>query len=85
MPERPASHRARLGRPLAAFGRFWWDFVVGDTPELTLGAVVALVVVWALVDRAHRNALAVVALPVLVVAVLWFSLRRQTPGRRRPG
>ena len=31
------------GRLLRAFGHFWWDFLVGDTPELALatGGVVA--------------------------------------------
>ena len=69
------------GRPLAvrvlrAFYRFWWDFLVGDTPELFVAAllivgVVALCrIVWQL------NVLALVALPVLCSVALTVSLRR---------
>ena len=46
-----------------AFGRFWWDFLVGDTPELLIGVLIALGVVALLVKGAERNAVAVVALP----------------------
>ena len=27
---------ALLARGVRAFGRFWWDFLIGDTPELAL-------------------------------------------------
>jgi hypothetical protein len=35
-----------LWRGLVVFGRFWWDFLVGDTPEIFVGvlATVGLVV-----------------------------------------
>ena len=32
-------------RYLRAFGAFWYDFLVGDRPELFVGAIVALVLV----------------------------------------
>jgi hypothetical protein len=58
-----------LGRWVSAFGKFWWDFLVGDTPELFVG--VLLVVATALLLR-HDRAAAVAAVPlecaVLVVA-----------------
>jgi hypothetical protein len=69
----------RLRHAAAAFGRFLWDFLVGDTPELFV-AVVAVVLL-ALVLRHHRVA-AIVLLPVVVVAVLvssTFRGRRRTP------
>ena len=35
---------AGVGRVLRAFAHFWWDFLVGDTPELALatGIIVAV-------------------------------------------
>jgi hypothetical protein len=66
-----------LGRYLAAFGRFWWDFLVGDTPELFLGVLVVVAV--ALVLR-HDRAASVAAVPLLAVALLALSTYR---GRRR--
>ncbi len=32
-----APRRSLLHRCLVAFGHFWWDFLVGDTPELLIG------------------------------------------------
>ena len=63
-------------RAIKGFAMFWWDFLVGDTPELFIAAlvVVGLVafcrIVWQL------NTLALVALPVLCVLALGVSLDR---------
>jgi hypothetical protein len=56
-----------------AFGSFWWDFLVGDTPELFV-AVVAIVVV-ALLLRHHHTA-AVIVLPAMAIASLVASALR---------
>jgi hypothetical protein len=65
-----------------AFGRFWWEFLIGDTPELFVGAVGVLVVV-ALVCLDHRlRTVAAFVLPLLVTAVLGVSVWRAT--RRQP-
>jgi hypothetical protein len=37
-------------RYLTAFGRFWYDFLIGDRPELFLGPIAALVLVAILVN-----------------------------------
>ena len=37
-------------RYVRAFGAFWYDFLVGDRPELFLGPIVALVLAWLLVN-----------------------------------
>lgn len=58
---------ARLWRAVVAFGRFWWDFLIGDTPEVTVGVIV--VVVAALLLR-HQRIAAIVLLPVLVGSLL---------------
>jgi hypothetical protein len=60
-----------------AFGAFWWDFLVGDTPELFVATVV--IVVLALIVGHHR-VLAMILLPVLAVLFLVVSAYR---GRRR--
>jgi hypothetical protein len=67
---------------LAGFGHFWWDFLIGDTPELFVGAVVAVGLV-ALVCIDHRLRTAAAALlPLLVAGVLAGSVWRAS--RRRP-
>ena len=72
----------RLARRLAVgFGRFWWDFLIGDTPELFLG-VVAVVSFIALLCVDHRlRTLAAVILPFLVAAVLGASVWKASRAR----
>ena len=70
-------------RAVVGFGTFWWEFLVGDTPELFVGAVVVLGATGALcVDHGART-LAAVLFPAALVAVLGLSLlraaRRQAP------
>jgi hypothetical protein len=58
---------------LAAFGRFWWEFVIGDD------WLVALLVATAIGATAILAAAGVTAwwlLPLAVLLVLWLSLRR---------
>ena len=62
-----------VGRALQAFGRFWWDFLVGDTPELAVGALVVIGLAAAL---AGLGVAAAVLLPLAVVLVLAASVRR---------
>lgn len=71
---------AALGRAVRAFGRFWWDFVIGDTPELALAT--AAIVGLAFLLGGNRTVGAIV-LPVTAAAFLALSTWR---GRRRaPG
>lgn len=65
-------------RWLQSFGRFWWRFLVGDTPELFV-AVVITVVVTALLAKNVSTAAAWATMPVLVVTALVLSVLR---GRR---
>jgi hypothetical protein len=62
-----------VSRGLRAFGRFWWDFLVGDTPELTLTALVIVGAAFALAP--HRD-VALVVLPAVAVAALVVSAAR---------
>ena len=66
---------------LAAFGRFWWDFVVGDDWVVAFGLVVALALTGLV---AHDDVDAWWLLPLAVVGLLVFSLRRATTDRRAP-
>ena len=69
-----------LARAARAVGRFWWDLVVGDTPELAVATLAVVGVSFAL--RRHHVA-DVIVLPLLVVSALLVSTWR---GRRRaPG
>ena len=61
-------------RLLVSFGRFWWDFIVGDTPEIAVGVACLMVVGWFLARG--LSAAAVVVLPVAVIALLVASLYR---------
>lgn len=69
-----------LARGLKGFGMFWWDFLVGDTPEITIVVLVILGVVALASEVAHLNVLAYVALPVLAITALTISVARA----RRP-
>jgi hypothetical protein len=37
-------------RYMIAFGRFWYDFLIGDRPELFVGPIVALAVIGLLIQ-----------------------------------
>lgn len=67
-----------VGRAVRAFGHFWWDFLVGDTPELFVAMLVLVGLAFAL---RHDHVADVVLLPVLAAIALVGSAWR---GRRRP-
>ena len=58
---------------LAAFGRFWWDFVIGDD---WLVAVLVAAAIGATAILAAANIAAWWLLPLAVPVILWLSLRR---------
>jgi hypothetical protein len=60
-------------RRISAFGRFWWDFVVGDDWRSALGVAIAIGATAAL---AAEKVAAWWLLPVAVLLVLYASLRR---------
>ena len=60
-------------RRLAAFGRFWWDFVIGDD---WLVAVLVVAGIGATAALAAANVAAWWLLPLAVPVILWLSLRR---------
>jgi hypothetical protein len=58
---------------LAAFGRFWWDFVIGDDWRV---AVLVAAAIGATAALAAGDVAAWWLLPLAVPLILWFSLRR---------
>ena len=64
-------------RAVRAFGHFWWDFLVGDTPELALavGAIVGLAFL-----LSGEHVLGAILLPLVAAVFLFVSTYR---GRRR--
>ena len=60
-------------RHIAAFGRFWWSFVVGDD---WLAAALVAIAIGATAALAASGVAAWWVLPVAVVLVLYVSLRR---------
>ena len=66
-----------IARVVRAFGHFWWDFLVGDTPELAVatGAIVGLAFL-----LAGQRVVGAILLPLVTAAFLFVSTYR---GRRR--
>jgi hypothetical protein len=76
MPERQAPDQPRPlpARVLVGFGHFWWEFLIGDTPELFVGSVVLVgLVALVCVDHSLRT-FAAVAMPMLVAGLLAVSV-----------
>jgi hypothetical protein len=64
---------------IRAFGHFWWDFLVGDTPEVAV-ATASLVALAFVLGHQHAATVAAYVLPLLVTAFLVASAWR---GRNR--
>ena len=60
---------------LRSFGRFWWDFIVGDDWRVAAGVALGLAITAFL---AHRDLAAWWVLPTTVTLVLIASLRHST-------
>jgi hypothetical protein len=73
--------RGPEGRPLplrwvSAFGRFWWEFLIGDTPGLFVGAAAVIGVVALICVHPGARTFAAYLMPVLVALVVGLSVRR---------
>jgi hypothetical protein len=70
-----------LGRAVRWLGRFLWDFIVGDTPELALATGVIVAIAFML---AGTEWLGAILLPLLAAGFLLASTwrgRKRTPSR----
>jgi hypothetical protein len=70
-----------LRRSLRAFGHFWWDFLIGDSPEFVLatGVIIALAF---LLDEGRL--VATIVLPLVAAAFLLASTYRGRQRATRP-
>ncbi|MFL5758840.1 MAG: hypothetical protein ACJ789_03830 [Thermomicrobiales bacterium] len=59
---------------VSAFGRFWWDFIVGDSVVLAIGGA-AVLILGALLVAAGADELVQIVLPLAVAVTLALSLR----------
>jgi len=60
-------------RALTVFGKFWWEFLVGDTPELL---VATAAVIGAALALRHHPTLGFVVVPVITALALVLSTYR---------
>jgi hypothetical protein len=68
-------------RYLRAFAAFWYDFLIGDRPELFIGSIAVLALVWIAIQMGLSPTVAGVLLAILVVLLaglsLWSASRRR--------
>jgi ABC-type transport system involved in cytochrome bd biosynthesis fused ATPase/permease subunit len=62
---------------------FWWDFLVGDTPEIFVAVLVIIGAIALLSVNGHFNAAAATLLPVLAVLALGASVWRAARSMRK--
>lgn len=61
-------------RYVRAFGAFWYDFLVGDRPELFVGSIVAIALMWALIQIGMAPGIAGWVLTVAILGVGAFGI-----------
>jgi len=66
--------QSAVGRFLRGFGRFWYDFVVGDDPKIAAGAGTVLVFGALLVAGGRSGGAVVVLLAVLIGVAFTVSM-----------
>ncbi len=68
-------------RYLRAFGAFWYDFLIGDRPELFAGPILALAAAWLLLQVHLGSGIAGLGLFAAIVLVGAISLYLTVPRR----
>lgn len=69
-------HEGLIVKAVRGFLRFWWDFLVGDTPEVFLGTVVIFAVIELLLHTSLPAMSEMVAGPLLVILLLNATVAR---------
>jgi hypothetical protein len=64
-----------------AFARFWYDFLIGDKPELFVGPAVGLIVAWLLATSNIAAFTGLVLVAVVIASAAW-SVARTTSAQR---
>jgi hypothetical protein len=68
-------------RTLRRFGAFWYDFLVGDRPELFVGSIVVLGLVAIAINAGLSPNVAGGLLTILILSLgggsLWLAIRRR--------
>jgi ABC-type spermidine/putrescine transport system permease subunit I len=70
----------RVRELIVAFGRFWWEFLIGENPDAFIGALVVIGLAFAL---RHDRAAAVVVVPLVAIVFLTgstYRARKRTQG-----
>jgi hypothetical protein len=62
-----------IGRAVKAFGKFWWDFIIGDTPEVAVAVAVLIGLAFLLRNEKWT---ATILLPLLAAGFLLASAWR---------
>jgi ABC-type transport system involved in cytochrome bd biosynthesis fused ATPase/permease subunit len=70
-------------RVAKGFLMFWWDFLVGDTPEIFVAVLVIIGAIALLSLSGHFNAAAATLLPMLAVLALGASVWRAARSMRK--
>ncbi len=74
----------QLARFVRGFGRFWYDFIVGDDPKIAFGVAIVLVLGAALVGTAGATGPALVTgLAVLLILAFTIAMAADVSGSRR--
>jgi hypothetical protein len=71
-------------RYVVAFGRFWFDFLIGDRPELFVGPIVGLALVAALMQLGWAAAGGILLFGFVVASGGWALARDLAAARARP-
>lgn len=65
---------------IVAFGRFWWDFLVGDTPELFLAVLAVIGLAFALhTERVAGIVIVLVAVVAFLGVSTWRGRKKKAP------
>ncbi len=71
-------------RYIVAFGRFWYDFLVGDRPVLFMGPVLGLAIVAGLLRIGWQSVAGLLLVGLVVASAAWALLRDVTAVRPDP-
>lgn len=76
----------RIGRFVRGFGRFWYDFIVGDDPKIAIAVAVVLGLGAVLVGTAGATGVGVVAaLAALLLVAFTIAMLVDVGASRRRG